>query len=110
MKLIVDNQLPIALARFLDAPGLECVHVVDLGLDTADDRDIWAYARQEGLVIVSKDDDFRILASQQRSIPPQLVWVRLGNCRKDALFRAFESVLPALRAALESGEMIVEIR
>ncbi len=34
----------------------------------------------------------------------------LGNCRKQALLTAFESVLPQLRAALESGERIVEIR
>jgi predicted nuclease of predicted toxin-antitoxin system len=110
VRLIVDNQLPIALARFLGASGFECAHVVDVGLDTACDRDIWAYARQNGLVIVTKDDDFRILASQQRSIPPQVVWVRLGNCRKDALLRAFESLLPALKAALEAGEEVVEIR
>jgi len=53
--------------------------VADVGLDTASDRDIWAYARQDGAVIIARDDDFRILAGQQGSIPPQVVWVRLGN-------------------------------
>ena len=27
MKLLVDNQLPLALARFLAANGFECLHV-----------------------------------------------------------------------------------
>lgn len=110
MKLLVDNQLPIALARFLVQSGFDATHVADVGLDAASDHEIWAHARENHLAIVTKDDDFRTLANQQRSIPPQVVWVRLGNCRKDALLRAFASVLPALELALKSGEAIVEIR
>lgn len=34
------NQLPAALARFLEAAGLEERHVIDLGLDAAEDRQI----------------------------------------------------------------------
>jgi predicted nuclease of predicted toxin-antitoxin system len=41
MKLLVDSQLPIALARYLSINGLESVHVEDVGLATADDRVIW---------------------------------------------------------------------
>lgn len=110
MKLLVDNQLPVALARFLATSGFECLHVLDIGLDEASDAAIWARAKVDGFVIVTKDEDFRILANQQRSIPPQVVWVRLGNCRKDALLPAFGSVLGELRSALEAGEAIVEIR
>ena len=32
MTLWVDNQLPLALARYLAASGLECAHVQDVGL------------------------------------------------------------------------------
>ncbi len=32
MKLLVDNQLPPALARFLTANGFDCRHVLDIGL------------------------------------------------------------------------------
>ena len=32
MTLLVDNQLPVALARYLAANGLECAHVQDIGL------------------------------------------------------------------------------
>ncbi len=37
MKLLVDNQLPSALARFLSANGVESQHVLDIGLDAASD-------------------------------------------------------------------------
>ena len=48
--------------------------------DNADDREIWQYAKENGFVIVTKDDDF-----EQRSVllghPPKVVWIRLGNCK-----------------------------
>ena len=31
MTLLVDNQLPLALARFLATNGWECTHVQDVG-------------------------------------------------------------------------------
>ena len=43
MNLLVDNQLPVALARYLAAQGWECTHVQDVGLEAADDRTIWLY-------------------------------------------------------------------
>ncbi len=110
MNFLVDAQLPIALARWLSGKGLDARHVSDLGLDEAPDAEIWRRAKDERLIIVTKDDDFRLLSDRLERIPPQVVWVRIGNCRKQALISAFESVLPLLQAALESGERIVEIR
>jgi predicted nuclease of predicted toxin-antitoxin system len=59
-------------------------------LHKAGDEDVWAYAIQHGLTIVSKDADFH-----QRSFlfghPSKVVWVRKGNCSTreiEALLRA----------------------
>ncbi len=110
MILLVDNQLPVALARHLSGSGLECFHVLDVGLDDADDRVIWQYAKERDMVIVSKDEDFQILANRQGSIPPQVVWVRIGNCRKVALLEAFTRIMPALRPMLYEGQAVIEVR
>ena len=109
-RLLVDNQLPVALARFLHANGFECIHVQDVGLEADDDRSIWQYAKERSLTIISKDEDFQALANRQGAIPPQAVWVRLGNCRKPALLEAFSRILPALHESLAAGEAVVEIR
>jgi predicted nuclease of predicted toxin-antitoxin system len=82
MSLLVDNQLPVALARYLDASGWKCIHVRDVELEEASDDAIWEYAKARHLTIITKDEDFEALANRQGSIPPQVVWVRLGNCRK----------------------------
>lgn len=48
------------------------------------DDEIWAYARANGFIVVSKDSDF-----YQRSLffgnPPKLVWLRIGNCTRQDL-------------------------
>ena len=110
MTLLVDNQLPLALARYLAGNGWECTHVQDVALEAADDQTIWQYAKERGLTIITKDDDFQALANRQGSIPPQVVWVRLGNCRKAALLEAFSRILPALRELLTAGDAVIEIR
>ena len=110
MRFLVDNQLPAALARFLEGQGTEAKHVWDLGLEAADDRSIWDFARENGYTVISKDEDFLHLATLQGSGPPALIWVRIGNCRKQELLVLFERLLPQLLAALADGQQIVEIQ
>ena len=62
------------------------------------------------MTIVTKDEDFQALANRHRSIPPQVVWVRLGNCRKTVLLEAFSKLLPQLRGLLNAGDAVVEVR
>jgi len=53
--------------------------------ETAEDSEIWDYAKENRYTIVTKDDDF-----EQRSIlyghPPKLIWIRLGNCRTSDIY------------------------
>ena len=55
MKFLIDNRLPITLCYFLREKGVEAVHVIDLKLDAASDKEIWEYATQNSCVIVTKD-------------------------------------------------------
>lgn len=56
----------------------DSVHVIDVELDTATDREIWEYAGTHDLILVSKDSDFRQLAFLHGP-PPKVVWLRAGN-------------------------------
>ena len=55
------------------------VHVRDVGLARATDAEIWDYARDHDLTIVSKDSDFHQV-SFLRGSPPKVIWIRRGNC------------------------------
>ena len=75
----------------------------------ADDTVIWQHALARGVVIVSKDEDFTFLASVSGGAG-KLVWVRIGNCRKQVLLEAFRAQLPRIVSELEAGNQIVELR
>lgn len=108
MRFLVDAQLPPALARMLAAKGFEAEHVYDIELGEAEDHRIWVYAKQTHAIIITKDEDFVILASFDPNGPP-IVWVRLGNTTKQALLAWFEPLLPAIVAALTEGNKLVEL-
>ncbi len=109
MKFLVDNQLPAALARFLVSRGVDCRHVLELGMGDASDVEIWEHASRSDRVVISKDEDFFYLAS----IPgakARLIWIRLGNCRTKELLRVIELLWPKIEAALRAGDQVIEVR
>ncbi len=109
MRFLVDQQLPPALARFLEGEGHVAQHVRDVNLKEADDLIVWQYASEREMVVISKDEDLYFLALLSKSTG-KLVWVKIGNCRKRTLIEKFRSQLGNIIAALESGSRIVEIR
>ena len=109
MKFLIDNQLPATLSKYLCTKGHDAEHVLNAGLASAKDSEICKYAAERKLAIVTKDEDFSRQAIQQGAAI-QVVWVRLGNCRKSVLLTTFESLLPSIVAALEAGDRLVEIR
>ena len=106
-KYLVDNQLPVALARHLAMRGLEAVHVRDLGLGSAADIDIADHARRQELVVVSKDEDFVILSNLHGS--PREIWIRLGNCRNAVLLESIDRCFPRLLECITSGQRITQV-
>lgn len=108
MRFLVDANLPPALAAWLRNRGHAADHVGETGEASRADTDIWREAIALKYVVVSKDEDF----ARRRSVSdrgPQVVWIRLGNTRRAALFSHLEAVWPQLEAALERGEPLIEV-
>ena len=78
MKLLLDQNPSRVLIRRLSDEYPDRVHVAEIGLETATDREIREHAGERGYFIVSKDSDFRQLALLFGP-PPQVVWLRVGN-------------------------------
>jgi predicted nuclease of predicted toxin-antitoxin system len=86
MKLLFDQNLSFKLCQRLANifPGPEQLR--QIGLDTADDRSVWNYARSNGFVIATLDVDFAELAAALGT-PPKVVWLRCGNQTTDFIER-----------------------
>jgi predicted nuclease of predicted toxin-antitoxin system len=66
VRFLVDNQLPPALARFIEAElSAEAQHVADLGLQDAADAELWSYVSEHNVVLISKDEDFADMILQK---------------------------------------------
>lgn len=107
MRFLIDAQLPPALARHIESLGHHAEHVFDSGRTSASDRLIRIYAAEIGAVIVTKDEDFAVHRLLHEG--PAVIWVRVGNTRRAELLRRFATEFPAIIAALERGEPLVEI-
>jgi predicted nuclease of predicted toxin-antitoxin system len=84
-------------------------HVLEFAMAETSDAQIFRFAESEGYVLVSKDEDFLHLLLRATTAA-SLVWVRIGNCRKQYLLEAFDRAWPRLVERIESGEQIVEIQ
>lgn len=93
MRLLFDQNLAPRLVTLLAEAFPGSLHVREVGLEAADDRRVWDFARGNGLAIVSKDADFRQLSFLHGS-PPKVIWLRVGN-------RSTVQIAEVVRAHLE---------
>ncbi len=110
MRLLFNNNLSHRLIAELADIYPNSLHVRDIGPEDAADTDIWDYAREHGLVIVTQDRDYREM-SRVCGQPSKLVFITLRNCptaRVAALFSQHKADLISLereddKAVLEAG-------
>jgi len=105
----VDAHLSPALARWITSEFAHPAKAVrDLGLMEADDPEIFAQARQDGYIIMTKDADFSDLVDRL-SPPPKIIWLTCGNTSEAVLRDLLQHSLPRALQLLEDGESLVEI-
>ena len=107
MKVLVDAQLPPALALWLRNHAVEADHVADLGLLEASDQAIWDLALIDGYVLLSKDRDFADWAFARRPFA-QVIWLRRGNQGTADLLAWLEDAWPRIAESLSEGARVVE--
>jgi predicted nuclease of predicted toxin-antitoxin system len=88
LSLLLDENLSPRLAARLSSLFPGCIHVRDVGLKQADDRDIWQWAKDNSHTIVTTDSDF--VAMVARTGPPPKV-IHIERC--DFPFRVIEDLL-----------------
>ncbi len=79
MKLLLDENLSRRLVPALQQRYPGSSQVALLGLERADDRAVWEFARLNDFVIVTRDDDFRSLLNVLGH-PPKVILLSMGNC------------------------------
>jgi len=103
MKLLFDQNLsPRLVTKLADHyPGSS--HVITHALDLAFDEAVWAFAREHGYTLVTKDSDFHEL-SLIRGAPPKVVWIRRGNCTTHQIEMILRKHTYDIQSLIESPE------
>ena len=107
MRCLVDAQLPPGLCDWLREQGVDADHVADVLGGQTPDAAIASHAEASGLVLITKDDDFRL---RHPPIHYRLIWLRCGNITSRALREWLGTRWPEVRKRLEDGEAFVEVR
>lgn len=100
MILLIDENLPPSIAQRC----CESVHALSLGKRPTD-TNLWLTAKSQGWVILSKDADFfsRMIS---HGPPPKVVWMRIGNMRRQNLENYFQECWPKIFKLLETYDLI----
>ena len=109
MKFICDVHIPYKLVNHLRILGFEAFHINEI-LDKwiTSDSKICNFADQNGLIVVSKDSDFRNSFYINKS-PKKLIRINLGNISNEELIQIFSANLDHFRALNNNEMFIVEI-
>ena len=107
MKLLVDMNLSPKWCDALVKHGFEAVHWSSVGSQSAEDEEIFAWARTNGHVVFTNDMDFGAILASTGEASPSVFQIRMQRL----LPRDAETlVIGALRqfaAALDKGALVV---
>jgi len=79
MKLLLDANISWRLIPILKQHFSDCLHVEQTNLPKpATDSEIWKFAKDNNLLIVTNDEDFLDMINL-KGFPPKIILLRTGN-------------------------------
>ncbi|QFY90659.1 DUF5615 family PIN-like protein [Magnetovirga frankeli] len=105
MRFLIDAQLPRRFSNWLADAGHDALHTLELPLkNKTSDAGIIARAKQDGRIVVSKDDDF-VQTFLLRG-EPHLLLISTGNISNAELEKLIRTNLTAIEAALSENRFV----
>lgn len=106
MKLLLDMNLSPTWVRFLEENDFEAVHWSGVGVSTATDAVIMAWARDHGFVVITHDLDFSAILASTEAVGPSVLQVRTQDVLPDAIGPDVVRVLRDHSEALAQGAIV----
>jgi predicted nuclease of predicted toxin-antitoxin system len=107
---LIDQNLTVDLVQALSDEGYAATHTSRVGLDTATDQEVFRFACQHGLVIITHDHDFVSNRTQFGPPHPGIVLIELPQRWSiEDLVRRIVMALRGLRGqSIEDRLVIIE--
>ncbi|HMR84378.1 MAG TPA: DUF5615 family PIN-like protein [Niabella sp.] len=105
MKLLLDANISWKLCSRLSGVFGECHHVDLIGLKVpARDIEIWQYALENGLNIVTNDEDFLNL-SNLKGFPPKVILIKTGNQSSEQVYNLLKRRTQDIHSLIHSNDI-----
>lgn len=107
MHFLIDNNLSPKLIELLSELNHQATHVYDIGLSRATDIEIFRYANDNGMIIISADTDFGYILSEWNSPQPSVILARYLSLDPKILFAYLKRIIEDYKEELIAGSIIV---
>jgi predicted nuclease of predicted toxin-antitoxin system len=109
MKFLCDVHISYKIATHLKSLGFETIHVNEiLDKSRTRDADICKYADQNGLIVITKDSDFRDSYFIKQT-PKRLIKINLGNIPNQDLQTILTDNISAIQKLYSRPNFLLEI-
>ena len=106
MYLVLDQGVPADAAFLLRERGIECVHVVEIGMSRSGDGEILSWTREKQGIVVTLDADFHAILATTGAGRPSVIRLRMQGLDADAVARLVQNVLDSFEASLKAGALV----
>ena len=106
MKLLIDMNLSPEWVEALAADGLDSVHWSKIGSSSASDKELMAWAKSNGHIVLTHDLDFGAILAATNADAPSVVQLRFQDLAPSHAKQLVVKVLHDYRRELEQGALI----
>jgi predicted nuclease of predicted toxin-antitoxin system len=106
MKIVIDMNLSPLWVQPLQSAGFDAVHWSTVGAASASDREITAWAKNNGAVIFTNDLDFSAILAASQANAPSVLQLRTQDLLPDRVADLVISVLRQFETELASGALV----
>jgi len=107
MKILLDMNLSPALVQKLSSLSHTATHWSEVGDASAVDREIMAWAAENGYTVLTHDLDFGALLAASGGEKPSVMQIRTRDLLSDAYLQALQDALVRFELELEKGALVV---
>lgn len=104
MKLLLDENLSRRIIPTILGTYPESTQVALLGMDAYSDEQLWAFARDNGYILVTQDSDFNDLSALY-GYPPKVIWLKCGNQSKQRITEILLSIQADVKIFVEHPDL-----
>ncbi len=106
MKILIDMNLPLRLAKLLSDRHIESSHWYHIGAPNASDKELIAYAQSNDYIILSCDLDFSAILSSSHGQKPSVVQIRAMDFNPEQIVVLLYDALVQHAEELEKGAVM----